>query len=153
MVTILVAGIDLSLQVRADDMDGGQGSMKIGNQEQIRDRLIRRVDIKGYTFEYRLIDKRHSMPDSSPGMYHLSVIIVDSKGKKIDNAVVKFEVKGPNGVEQSVNGVAINSEFERNIKFEFPGIYEIKTTVVTGRKRMVDIFESRVEEFIPTPDP
>ncbi|GAB4259033.1 MAG: hypothetical protein Kow0092_07010 [Deferrisomatales bacterium] len=120
---------------------------------------IEESGVEGYTLAYHLVDmaermeamkgmKGMSMKGMDPARmksHHLMLYIMGPDGKMVTDAKVGYKLRGPDGTEQKAMAMAMKGGYGADVDLAAKGAYEIKTKVVTGEHKLLDVFTYTVK--------
>jgi hypothetical protein len=133
---------------------GGQSGQVKGHEEMehpgMNGTQIHSSIVDGYKLSYELIDMRERMKDmpnmpEMPGTHHLMVYVQGPDGSPAENAKTGFLIQGPDGEKQTAMCVGMGGGYGADIKLDKKGTYTIKSKIVNGNDKVLDLFTHQVK--------
>lgn len=112
--------------------------------------LIKESMVKGYQLAYHLIDMAEKMEgmEDMPEMqvtHHLMLYVKAPHGEAVDNGMVGYMVKSPDGSWQKAMAMGMGGGYGADVTLLAKGTYLIKAKVVDGKAKLMDEFYYEVK--------
>lgn len=131
---------------------GGGSQEMAGHEMGSKEVKIHESKVNGYQFTYQLIDnlaqlaaakkagKAQEVDMSKVKSNHLMLYIKTGEGKMVGEGKVGFLVKGPDGKDQTIMTMLMDSGFGADIEMKTPGNYTIKSKAAVAGQNLLDEF-------------